>query len=411
VSWFKSRKRWSSYPALGAQILFGPGGGSHVGVVIGYDRDYVYTVEGNTNVTGGSEGDGVWRKTRVRRDDNVYGYGYPNYSGGSVSADPDAASFGYRYKATATVADLGTTVTNPAAKTKVVTVKKGQTLGAIAVAAGITLAALLSLNTGIKDPDKIQPGDKVTVPVTTPKPVKTTPAPVKTATPKPKPKPMPTKKPVVKYPPFPGTKYFGPGKNNKYVTQLGNALIKHGYKDFYRVGAGPKWSESDRKAVEAFQRSQGWSGKSADGIPGKETWDRLITGKGIHARVRVVKASVMSAALDKETPVSYSNNLDGWIREALVVLKEHGIPGSYDGIKRNILRESGGNPQICNTTDSNAQAGHPSCGLLQTIAPTFKAYHVSGTSWDVFDPVANIAAACNYAAKLYGSIDNVNGPY
>jgi SLT domain-containing protein len=36
---------------------------------------------------------------------------------------------------------------------------------------------------------------------------------------------------------------------------------------------------------------------------------------------------------------------------------------------------------------------------------------VPGTSTDPFDPVANIAAACNYAADRYGSIDNVNGPY
>ncbi|MFG2441137.1 peptidoglycan-binding protein, partial [Streptomyces sp. NPDC048508] len=27
------------------------------------------------------------------------------------------------------------------------------------------------------------------------------------------------------------------------------------------------------------------------------------------------------------------------------------------------------------------------------------------------DPVANITAACNYAADKYGSIDNVNGAY
>jgi hydroxymethylpyrimidine pyrophosphatase-like HAD family hydrolase len=34
-----------------------------------------------------------------------------------------------------------------------------------------------------------------------------------------------------------------------------------------------------------------------------------------------------------------------------------------------------------------------------------------GTAYDPFDPVANITAACNYAAARYGSIDNVNGPY
>ncbi|WP_416564567.1 transglycosylase SLT domain-containing protein [Nocardia testacea] len=108
---------------------------------------------------------------------------------------------------------------------------------------------------------------------------------------------------------------------------------------------------------------------------------------------------------------SYSNDLDGWIRNALSVLGQHGIPASYDGIHRNAMRESGGDPQAINLYDSNAAAGTPSKGLMQVIDPTFAAYHVDGTAWDIYDPVANIAAACNYAAHRYGSIDNVFGAY
>ncbi|WBB62899.1 LysM peptidoglycan-binding domain-containing protein [Streptomyces sp. WMMC500] len=108
---------------------------------------------------------------------------------------------------------------------------------------------------------------------------------------------------------------------------------------------------------------------------------------------------------------SYPDNLDGWIRESLDVMAEHGIPGTYEGIHRNIMRESGGDPQAINNWDINAVNGTPSKGLLQVIAPTFEAYHVPGTSTDSYDPVANITAACNYAADRYGSIDNVFGPY
>ncbi|MFE2233527.1 transglycosylase SLT domain-containing protein [Streptomyces sp. JL2001] len=108
---------------------------------------------------------------------------------------------------------------------------------------------------------------------------------------------------------------------------------------------------------------------------------------------------------------SYTNDLDGWIRESLDVMAQHGIPGSYEGIHRNIMRESSGNPQAINNWDSNAVAGTPSKGLLQVIEPTFLAYHVPGTSMDMYDPVANITAACNYAADKYGSIDNVFGAY
>jgi LysM repeat protein len=109
--------------------------------------------------------------------------------------------------------------------------------------------------------------------------------------------------------------------------------------------------------------------------------------------------------------VTYANNLDGWIKHSLAIMAEHGIPGSYNGIHRNVMRESSGNPYAINLWDVNAAKGTPSKGLLQVIAPTFSAYHVPGTSWNIYDPVANITAACNYAYHRYGSIDNVNGPY
>ncbi|KOT63896.1 MULTISPECIES: transglycosylase SLT domain-containing protein [Streptomyces] len=118
-----------------------------------------------------------------------------------------------------------------------------------------------------------------------------------------------------------------------------------------------------------------------------------------------------AAAPAPEPAKTYSNDLDGWIRESLDIMQKHGIPGSYDGLYRNIMRESTGNPQAVNGYDSNAQQGTPSKGLLQVIDPTFQAYHVEGTSWDIFDPVANIVAACNYAAATYGSMDNVNSAY
>ena len=54
------------------------------------------------------------------------------------------------------------------------------------------------------------------------------------------------------------------------------------------------------------------------------------------------------------------------------------------------------------TGNSNAAAGDPSRGLLQTIGSTFDAYHVAGTSTNIYDPLANIAAAINYARHVYG---------
>ncbi|MGW1258010.1 transglycosylase SLT domain-containing protein [Streptomyces sp. NPDC002513] len=118
-----------------------------------------------------------------------------------------------------------------------------------------------------------------------------------------------------------------------------------------------------------------------------------------------------AAAVTAKSVTTRGANLDSWIRQSLDVMAQHGIPGTYNGIYRNVMRESSGNPKAINLWDSNARKGIPSKGLLQVIDPTFAAYHVPGTSLDPYDPVANITAACNYAAHRYGSIDNVNSAY
>ncbi|WP_327182270.1 transglycosylase SLT domain-containing protein [Streptomyces sp. NBC_01334] len=121
--------------------------------------------------------------------------------------------------------------------------------------------------------------------------------------------------------------------------------------------------------------------------------------------------SAERVAVKKVATKSYANNLDGWIKHSLDIMKSKGIPGSYSGLHRNIIRESSGNPKAINNWDINAINGIPSKGLLQVIPPTFAAYHVAGTSWNIYDPVANITAAANYAADKYGTIDNVDSAY
>jgi hypothetical protein len=123
------------------------------------------------------------------------------------------------------------------------------------------------------------------------------------------------------------------------------------------------------------------------------------------------KTADKPAAKGGKSEKSYPDNLDGWIREAKAIMDKHGIPGSYAGIKRNIIRESAGDPNAVNNWDVNAQKGTPSRGLLQVIQPTFDQYHVKGTPDKLTDPVANIVAACNYAADRYGSMDNVDSAY
>jgi uncharacterized protein YukE len=60
------------------------------------------------------------------------------------------------------------------------------------------------------------------------------------------------------------------------------------------------------------------------------------------------------------------------------------------------------------TGNSNAQAGHPSKGLMQCIDSTFNAHSVPGHT-NIYNPVDNIVAGVRYAISRYGSIQNVPG--
>ena len=77
-------------------------------------------------------------------------------------------------------------------------------------------------------------------------------------------------------PVFPGRGVFRPGSSSPYVVQLGKQLVKKGYGRYYPSKPSTRWSEADRRAVQAFQRAQGWRGGAADGYPGPETWRRLF---------------------------------------------------------------------------------------------------------------------------------------
>ncbi|MEW2099931.1 transglycosylase SLT domain-containing protein [[Kitasatospora] papulosa] len=168
-----------------------------------------------------------------------------------------------------------------------------------------------------------------------------------------------------------------------------------------KLTIGAKADSKPEKAESKASTTSGRAEKGADRADRSERTNTSLAAEG---------APAAEAAPAAES-VSYTNDLDGWIKESLAVMAEHGIPGTYEGIHRNIIRESAGDPQAINNWDINAINGVPSKGLLQVIDPTFQAYHVPGTSMDSYDPVANITAACNYAADKYGSIDNVFGAY
>lgn len=100
-----------------------------------------------------------------------------------------------------------------------------------------------------------------------------------------------------------------------------------------------------------------------------------------------------------------------WINQATSILRQQGVPVDKMNpadIATIIQHESGGNPTATNGWDSNAAAGHPSIGLMQTIQPTFDSYKLAGHD-NIRDPVDNIIAGVRYAIARYGSVSNVPG--
>ncbi|KUN90725.1 transglycosylase SLT domain-containing protein [Streptomyces caeruleatus] len=189
--------------------------------------------------------------------------------------------------------------------------------------------------------------------------------------------------------------------------QLASASVKA--EDIAAKKAEQEAAAKKKAAAEAAAKK-----KAADAAAKKKAAAAAAAKKKAEAEREAKEAASRSAKRVQAQPVAaktYANNLDGWIREALDIMKKHNIPGTYDGLHRNIMRESSGNPNAINNWDINAQNGVPSIGLLQVIKPTFDAYHVAGTAWSQYDPVANLTAAANYAADRYGSIDNVDSAY
>lgn len=99
--------------------------------------------------------------------------------------------------------------------------------------------------------------------------------------------------------------------------------------------------------------------------------------------------------------------VDRWRDTVVKALQANGIePNNFrvSKILATIQRESNGDPNAQNNWDSNALAGHPSIGLMQTIGPTFNAYKHKGHD-NIRNGYDNLLAAINYIKHRYGTSD------
>ncbi|MEU9112619.1 peptidoglycan-binding protein [Streptomyces sp. NPDC048483] len=87
--------------------------------------------------------------------------------------------------------------------------------------------------------------------------------------------PVPPKPEYPPYEPFPGSGFFRSGERSAVIAAMGERLVAEGCGHYKGGRPGPDWNEAHRKSYAAWQRKLGFSGKDADGVPGKVSWDRL----------------------------------------------------------------------------------------------------------------------------------------
>jgi hypothetical protein len=377
VAWFRARKRVNQYPAIGAQVFYGPGGGTHVGLVYKYDPTRIWTIEGNTNDKGSSEGIGVFLKSRSRKE--AFGYGYPKYADGIVTADPrKKGENGFTFKQAAS-SGAKETASEPEAEERLLPwVSVTQVQWAATHSASAERAAKAGA---------AHPRDDVTL--------------VQQALEK-----------VMGTSPNDPDGIFGEG-----TERLFNRFRREKLK-FTGAGASAKPGAKSLSALGRMSKLFGVrtgsmaevNEKSAPTTPGKSS-PRDVTFKRF------------------TTPAS-PENISTWIREACG--KAGATPSSawVKGYKTIIKRESSGNPNACNVWDSNAKTppgfrkvkdygdgylegggqiklnGRPthfqcSRGIVQCIPQTFANHHARGTSLNIYDPVASIAASMRYVLSRY----------
>ena len=137
-----------------------------------------------------------------------------------------------------------------------------------------------------------------------------------------------------------------------------------------------------------------------------------VTRKPVTRKALTPKAPVDRQHRARIRPACHGIGVSLWTCEAFRVLAAHGVPGHLldPGAVAIIAQgESGGNPAAVNNWDSNAAAGTPSTGLMQTIAPTFQQYCLPGHCGSMLNPVDDIIAATRYADGRYGGVASVPG--
>ncbi|MER7755850.1 peptidoglycan-binding protein [Kitasatospora sp. NPDC097643] len=69
---------------------------------------------------------------------------------------------------------------------------------------------------------------------------------------------------------------YGYDARGYQVTAVGRGLVSQGFGGHYHSGPGPTWTDADTENYADYQRSLGYAGQDADGVPGEGSLRRLL---------------------------------------------------------------------------------------------------------------------------------------
>lgn len=216
-----------------------------------------------------------------------------------------------------------------------------------------------------------------------------------------------------------GNAEFGGAFGEKYGGELGQ-ILGTGLLGFFGLdnsilSSTNSWNQALQKGIAAASGGipdalgYQYQPKNLPSVPGAtdatgtvgESSIDPVTGK-INPNLGTVGTLSVSVGSDYKPAAG----VEQWRPLAAAILQKEGFPptdANVNSMLAQIQTESGGNPSAINLTDSNAKAGHPSQGILQTIPSTFATWHDPSLPDDINDPAANMAAALRYYRATYGS--------
>jgi SLT domain-containing protein/phage-related tail protein len=197
--------------------------------------------------------------------------------------------------------------------------------------------------------------------------------------------------------------FFGPGGSEHVGVYAGNGKYYSAMSPSAGIGMS---AVSSGPGQVSYRRVPGLKGEggstSVKAKPGLESFVKKTVGSGFWSFISKL-SDLFGIGAEVSNPSGAG--VARWEQTVIKALKKNGFsatPFQVSAWMKVIQRESGGDPHAINTWDSNARAGHPSKGLVQTIQPTFNAYAFPGHR-DIWNGYDNLLAGINYMKHKYGS--------